>query len=117
MPQINVTKCDICGTEKKDANHWFVVEYNPTHRSIFVCPFDLSYNKRENDGKVYYICGFEHLAVIESQLAAKSVQEPRLTSPKSMMYIQVEGNEEDLIYIKGCLNTSSLSYSISRKPL
>lgn len=68
MADRNATFCDNCGIEKKEVNHWWVIDANAKTKSMFIIPL-------ENAGNVFgrnYIrikaCGLECLAKLESKI-------------------------------------------------
>jgi hypothetical protein len=54
MARKETVTCDVCGAERKEVNHWFVLAFSPEHGSVSVFPWDRAtyYIK---DGK--HVCG------------------------------------------------------------
>jgi hypothetical protein len=49
--------CDVCGAERKEANHWFLAESSPVSTSINFLEWDYSDGIHRDISGVKHICG------------------------------------------------------------
>jgi hypothetical protein len=68
MSKAVTVKCDVCGTERAEANHWFLVWVqsvdHPPVPEFCVREWD---DERADAPEVLHVCGQEHVAVLQSR--------------------------------------------------
>ncbi len=76
MPKQVIISCDICGTQKKDVNHWFYGQLDSTG-------FTIVKNEIETDDTIY-ICGQDcaHKALDKFLGKSSAIPVPVLVIPK-----------------------------------
>ena len=66
-----VYKCDVCGVERKEANHWFLFGYK--HGDLTIGDWD--FEEAEHLG-IKHVCGQEHLNVLISRWIEEGQKRP-----------------------------------------
>ncbi len=65
MSKITIIQCDVCGVEKKESNHWWMLSY--IEKKYMVKPLYLQ-NTIFQDWKILYLCSEQCLVSIESKI-------------------------------------------------
>jgi hypothetical protein len=75
MAKIELIKCDNCGKQKEQSNHWWKIEYKIMTKSMFIYPSEEKINIHKNDINRIYLgaqeldsCGLECLGILESKI-------------------------------------------------
>ena len=70
MAKETIISCNICGCEKKEVNHWWILEYNLFLKSTLSYPFENRYADilDTNFEKCLCLCGLEHLLIAENRI-------------------------------------------------
>lgn len=107
-----VYKCDVCGVERKEANHWFLL-WIDGHGIIADGFLIKTWNKNEaNRDDVRHVCGQEHLNVlisrwIEEEQKKVSTQQPTAPSewpkPTGRDSLMESIREEGIKYGSKCM--------------
>jgi hypothetical protein len=56
-------KCDVCGVERKEANHWFVFWFDKIKNTVEIA----AWGENANYQGFQHVCGQEHLNVLVSR--------------------------------------------------
>lgn len=54
MAEVNTVRCDVCGTQKKEVNHWWKGVVSP--KEVTFIPAEAFF---PNGGQIFDLCGYE----------------------------------------------------------
>lgn len=77
MSTVQVTKCDVCGAQKKEVNHWFVVWIVP-NINVFQCCSAETYIEKYPAWYIHTdVCGRECASKLFSRFLETGSLEPK----------------------------------------